>query len=31
MDIVELNPALDTNDVTTNLCLDIIAHVAARI
>jgi arginase len=31
MDIVELNPALDTDDVTTNLCLDIIAHVAARI
>jgi arginase len=31
MDIVELNPALDTNNITTNLCLDIIDYVTARI
>ncbi|MDR0749758.1 MAG: arginase [Tannerellaceae bacterium] len=31
MDIVELNPTLDTHDITANLCLDIINHVAAHI
>jgi arginase len=31
MDIVELNPTLDTHDITANLCLEIISHVAARI
>ena len=31
MDLVELNPELDTNDLTTNLCLDIIDYITARI
>ena len=31
MDLVELNPDLDTNDQTTNLCLDIIDYITARI
>lgn len=31
MDLVELNPLLDTDDVTTRLCLEIIDHVADRI
>lgn len=31
MDLVELNPDLDTNDLTTNLCLDIIDYITARL
>ena len=31
MDLVELNPDLDTKDQTTNLCLDIIDYITARI
>lgn len=31
MDIVELNPELDTENLTTNLCLNIIDYVTARI
>ncbi len=31
MDIVELNPELDTDGQTTRLCLEIIDHVTARI
>ena len=29
--MVELNPDLDTNDLTTNLCLDIIDYITARL
>lgn len=31
MDLVELNPELDVNGVTTNLCLDIINYVTERL
>jgi len=31
MDLVELNPELDVNDQTTNLCLDIIDYITARL
>ena len=31
MDLVELNPDLDVNDQTTNLCLDIIDYITARL
>ena len=31
MDLVELNPDLDTNDLTTNLCLDIIDYITAKL
>lgn len=31
MDIVELNPQLDTDGMTTELCLEIIDHVTAKI
>lgn len=31
MDIVELNPDLDTNDLTTNLCLNMIDYITARL
>jgi len=31
MDLVELNPELDTKELTTNLCLDIIDYMAERI
>lgn len=31
MDLVELNPDLDVNDLTTTLCLDIIDYITARI
>ena len=31
MDLVELNPDLDTNDLTTNLCLDILYYITSRI
>lgn len=31
MDVVELNPDLDTNDITTNLCLKIIDYITARL
>lgn len=31
MDLVELNPELDTNELTTKLCLDIIDYMADRI
>lgn len=31
MDLVELNPSLDTNDLTTNLCLQIIDYITARL
>lgn len=31
MDLVELNPTLDTNEQTTNLCLQIIDYITARL
>lgn len=31
LDIVELNPDLDCNDLTTNLCLDLIGYVTGRL
>lgn len=31
MDLVELNPSLDTNDLTANLCLQIIDYITARL
>lgn len=31
MDLVELNPELDTNDQTTNLCLGIIDYITTRL
>lgn len=31
LDLVELNPDLDTNDLTTNLCLRIIDYITARL
>jgi len=31
MDLVELNPELDVNEQTTNLCLEIIDYITARL
>ena len=31
MDLVELNPELDVNEQTTNLCLQIIDYITARL